>query len=251
MTTLGNRIENCVFPVDYFYDLDNFTWIKSTDEPDDKRNDVRHVLVGITPVYSYITGRVLKFKTKPVGTDIIRNRSLGTIESLNHFGIIRSPVSGSIVEINQEIINNPKIVNDSPFERGWIAKIRTNDNLDSLDSIKTIEECKYEIGAQIKKFNVKCFKSFPDFHMFELGTECSATLAKLDEFMEKNMRIGHVIRLVSDDPTADLELLRWADQNKQEIVEIVQEKNPVQSSLPNSSNNYLFNIIIKKIKNQE
>ena len=87
--------------------------------------------------------------------------------------------------------------------------------------------------------------------MFELGTECSATLAKLDEFMEKNMRIGHVIRLVSDDPTADLELLRWADQNKQEIVEIVQEKNPVQSSLPNSSNNYLFDIIIKKIKNQE
>jgi glycine cleavage system H protein len=66
--------------------------------------------------------------------------------------------------------------------------------------------------------------------------------------MEKNMRIGHIIRLVSDDPTADLELLRWADQNKQEIVEIVQEKNPVQFSLPNSSNNYLFNIIIKKIK---
>jgi glycine cleavage system H protein len=248
MTMLDYRIENCIFPVNYFYDLDNFTWIKSTDKSDDKRNDVKHVLIGITPVYSYITGRILKFKTKPIGTDIIRNRSLGTIESLNHFGIIRSPVSGSIVEINQEIIHNPKVVNDSPFERGWIAKIKTKDDLKSLDSIKTIDECKYEIESQIKKFNVKCFKSYPDFHLFELGTECSATLAKLDEFMMKNMRIGHVIRLVSDDPTADLELLRWADQNKQEIVEIVQEKNPMQSSLPNASNNYLFNIIIKKIK---
>jgi glycine cleavage system H protein len=248
MTMLDYRIENCIFPVNYFYDLDNFTWIKSTDKSDDKRNDVKHVLIGITPVYSYITGRILKFKTKPIGTDIIRNRSLGTIESLNHFGIIRSPVSGSIVEINQEIIHNPKVVNDSPFERGWIAKIKTKDDLKSLDSIKTIDECKYEIESQIKKFNVKCFKSYPDFHLFELGTECSATLAKLDEFMMKNMRIGHVIRLVSDDPTADLELLRWADQNKQEIVEIVQEKNPMQSSLPKASNNYLFNIIIKKIK---
>jgi len=248
MNTLDNRIKNCVFPVNYFYDLDNFTWIKSLDNPDDRKNDMKQVLVGITPVYSYIAGRILKFKTKPVGTDVVRNRSLGTIESLKYFGIIRSPVSGNIMEINQEIINDPKIVNDSPFERGWIAKIRTNDNLDSLESIKTIEECNYEIGAQIKKFNVKCFKSFPDFQMFELGTECSATLAKLDEFMVKNMRIGHVIRLVSDDPTADLELLRWANQNKQEIIEIVQEKNPVQSSLPNSSNNYLFNIIIKKIK---
>ena len=244
---LDNRIENCVFPVNYFYDLDNFTWAKSIEKPDDKKNDVKQVLVGITPVYSYIAGKILKFKTKPVGTEIVRNKSLGTIESLNHFGIIRSPVSGNIVEINQEIIDNPKIVNDSPFERGWIAKIKTKDNLESLESIRTIEECKFEIESQIKKFNVKCFKSFPDFHMFELGTECSATLAKLDEFMVKNMRIGHVIRLVSDDPTADLELLRWANQNKQEIIEIVQEKNPVQSALPNSSNNYLFNIIIKKI----
>ena len=244
---LDNRIENCVFPVNYFYDLDNFTWVKSIEKPDDKKNDVKQVLVGITPVYSYIAGKILKFKTKPVGTEIVRNKSLGTIESLNHFGIIRSPVSGNIVETNQEIIDNPKIVNDSPFERGWIAKIKTKDNLESLESIRTIEECKFEIESQIKKFNVKCFKSFPDFHMFELGTECSATLAKLDEFMVKNMRIGHVIRLVSDDPTADLELLRWANQNKQEIIEIVQEKNPVQSSLPNSSNNYLFNIIIKKI----
>lgn len=245
---LDNRIENCVFPVNYFYDLDNFTWVKSIEKPDDEKNDVKQVLVGITPVYSYIAGKILKFKTKPVGTEIVRNKSLGTIESLNHFGIIRSPVSGNIVETNQEIIDNPKIVNDSPFERGWIAKIKTKDNLESLESIRTIEECKFEIESQIKKFNVKCFKSFPDFHMFELGTECSATLAKLDEFMVKNMRIGHVIRLVSDDPTADLELLRWANQNKQEIIEIVQEKNPVQSALPNSSNNYLFNIIIKKIK---
>lgn len=247
MTMLENRIENCVFPVNYFYDLDNFTWIKSIEEPNDTRDDVKQVLVGITPVYSYITGRILKFKIKPVGMDIVRNKSLGTIESLKHFGIIRSPVSGQILEINPEIIHNPKVVNDSPFDYGWIAKIRTKDNLESLESIKTINECKYEIDSQIKKFNVKCFKSFPDFQMFELGTECSATLAKLDEFMMKNMRVGHIIRLVSDDPTADLELLRWAEQNKQEIVEIVQEKNSVQSSLSNS-NNYLFNIIIKKIK---
>ncbi len=249
MTSLDNRFENCVFPVNYFYDVDNFTWIKSMDEPNDIRDEIKHVLVGITPVYSYITGRILKFKTKPAGTVIVRNRSLGTVESLNHFGIIRSPVSGLIVEINNEIIHNPKIVNDSPFDCGWIAKIKTKDNVEGLETIKRINECKYEIESQIKKFNVKCFKTFPDFQMFELGTECAATLAKLDEFMMKNMRVGHVIRLVSDDPTADLELLRWADQNKQEIIEIVQEKNPVQSSLSNSGNSYLFNIIIKKIKN--
>jgi glycine cleavage system H protein len=248
MTSLDNRIENCVFPVNYFYNLDNFTWIKSIDELNDGRDEMKQVLVGITPVYSYITGKILKFKLKPAGTDIVRDKSLGTVESLNHFGLIRSPVSGQIAEINDEIIHNPKVVNDSPFDYGWIARIKTKDNLKSLKSIKRINECKYELESQIKKFNVKCFKLFPDFQMYELGTECSATLAKLSEFMMNNMRIGHVIRLVSDDPTADLELQRWADQNKQEIVEIVQEINPVQSSLSKSSNDSLFNIIIKKIK---
>jgi len=130
---LDNRIENCVFPINYFYDLDNFTWIKITDKPDDKRNDLNHVLVGITPVYSYITGRILNFKIKPVGTDIIRNRSLGTIESLNHFGIIRSPISGNIVEINQEIIDNPKIVNDSHLNVGGLQRSKLKTTLKVLN----------------------------------------------------------------------------------------------------------------------
>jgi TusA-related sulfurtransferase len=64
--------------------------------------------------------------------------------------------------------------------------------------------------------------------------------------MEKSMQKGQVIRLVSDDPTADLELLRWADQNHQEIVEILKEKNKAYSGSENNGNKYLFNIIIRK-----
>ena len=103
--------------------------------------------------------------------------------------------------------------------------------------------------AQIKKHHVKCFKLFPDFQIFEIGTECSATLAKLDEFMGKSMKNGQVIRLVSDDPTADLELLRWADLNQQEIVEIVKERNSAYLNSESGGNNYLFNIIIRKNNN--
>ena len=45
-----------------------------------------------------------------------------------------------------------------------------------------------------------------------LGTECSATLAKLDDFMDKKMNVGHIVHLVSDDPTADLEVTRWVNE---------------------------------------
>ncbi len=116
--------------------------------------------------------------------------------------------------------------------------------LKALGSLKSIEQCKNELQELIKKFNVKCFKMFPDFELYELGTECSATLAKLGDFMDKKMTNNQIIHLVSDDSTADLEVSRWTIDNKQELVEIMMEKNQPKNS---SVSNYIFHILIKKL----
>lgn len=247
MTTFsGLLIDNCLFPNDYLYDLENLIWIKFVNETNRRDDGSKEFLIGITPIYSYITGKINNLRVKPIGSLINRNKSIGSVESLVHFGTIRCPIEGKIVEINEKAIDDPKIINDSPFGNGWIARIMTLNNHIVTDSMKKMEDCKDDLLAQIKKYHVKCFKLFPDFQMFELGTECSATLAKLNEFMEKSMQRGQVIRLVSDDPTADLELLRWAEQNQQEIVEILKEKNKAYTATGNGGSSYLFNIIIRK-----
>lgn len=235
-------VDNCRFPSDCLYDLENLVWIKHVKESNLGHNGLKEVLIGITPVYAYMAGRINRLRVKPIGSLIQRNKSVGSIESLVHFGTIRSPIEGEIKDINFEAVNNPKIINDSPLSNGWVVRILTSDDFVSNTSLKKLEDCKDELLVQIRKNNVKCFKLFPDFQVFEIGTECSATLAKLGEMMNKSVKKGQVIRLVSDDPTADLELLRWAEHNKHEIVEIVKERN----SVSNSTNSYLFNIIIKK-----
>ncbi len=58
------------------------------------------------------------------------------------------------------------------------------------------------------------------------------------------MRIGQIVHLVSDDPTADLEVTRWAEENYQEMTEIIMEKNEIKVS---NVTNYLFHILIKKL----
>jgi TusA-related sulfurtransferase len=58
--------------------------------------------------------------------------------------------------------------------------------------------------------------------MYELGTECAATLTKLDELLTK-IDIGEIVYLASDDITADLELTRWSKENSQSILEIRKE----------------------------
>ncbi len=244
MSLMTSKIDNCSFPTNYLYDTQNFTWadFNYIDGKRNLSNEYTIVKVGIMPILSYIAGNIKKIKLKSIGEIVIKGKSIGTIESLSYFGIIRSPISGKIIEINNDLSSNPKRVNDSPFESGWIAKIKPLD-LENLESLHSSDQCKSEISELIKKFNVKCFKNYPDFEMYELGTECSATLAKLDDFMDKKMEIGQIIHLVSDDPTADLEISRWTDGNKQELLEIIMEKNKSRSN----NTNYLFHILIKKV----
>ena len=244
MSLMTIKIDNCIFPTNYLYDTQNFTWADSNYNNVEKDFSNGHTIVkvGIMPILSYIAGNIRKIKLKQIGETVIQGKSIGTIESMSYFGVIKSPVSGKIIEINNDLLSNPKRVNDSPFESGWIAKIKPSDPK-NFESLQSIDQCKSELSKLIKKFNVKCFKNYPDFEMYELGTECSATLAKLDDFMDKKMGVGQIVHLVSDDPTADLEVSRWTDENKQELLEIIMEKNNLRSNITN----YLFHILIKKL----
>ena len=252
MPLITTKIDNCNFPTKYLYDIQNFVWVDINTaavvvvDDDIKKSrsseSTSFARVGIMPILSYISGNVKKIKLKAEGDIINKGKSIGTIESLSYFGVIRSPVSGTIVETNRDLLSDPKKINDSPFESGWVAKIKPHNDKD-IESLQTLDKCKYEISQLLKKYNVKCFKKFPDFEMYELGTECSATLAKLDDFMEKKMGIGQIVHLVSDDPTADLEVTRWTIDHNQDLVEIIMEKNEVKVS---NAPNYLFHILIKK-----
>lgn len=247
MNLMTIKIDNCNFPTRYLYDIQNFVWADFDNVDINKIESgfvSASVKVGVMPVLSYISGKVKRIKLKPEGGTIIKGKSIGTLESLNYFGVIRSPISGEIVEINKDLTSDPKRINDSPFEYGWVAKIKPSDS--NIESLQSIDQCKSEISHLIQKFNVKCFKKFPDFEMYELGTECSATLAKLDDFMDKRMGVGQIVHLVSDDPTADLEVTRWISEHNQELVEIIMEKNKIKFS--DDATNYLFHILIKKLR---
>lgn len=222
------EIEHCIFPNQLLYDVDNFVWASYN-------NSNRSMLVGITTILTFIAGKICKIRIKNPGTEIKRGKSIGTVESNKYFGVVRSPISGKITEINYSIINNPKIVNDCPYTEGWFARISPSDNVsDEYKQLETIENCHAKIRPIIQQLHIRCFAAFPDHEMFEIGVECAATLTKLDELLV-GLEIGQVVHLVSDDITADLEITRWSEQSGQSVIEIRREGN-------------LFHFIIKKIK---
>jgi TusA-related sulfurtransferase len=70
--------------------------------------------------------------------------------------------------------------------------------------------------------------------MWEIGVECAAVLVRLNELMER-CASNEVVHVVSDDPTADIEMVRWADQTGQAILE-------------SRSEGKLTHFIIRKVK---
>jgi glycine cleavage system H protein len=218
------KIDNCLFPEDLLYDTENFVWIS---------NKEKAVTIGITSIMASIAGKLSSIKLKPVGTKLEKDKSCGVLESAKYFGVVRTPVSGIIVQVNKSLIDKPKLANDFPYTEGWFVKIDPSD-IGDLKALETIENCHDKMSLAIQKLRVRCFAAFPDHEMFEIGVECSATLAKLDELLEK-IPAGEVIHLVSDDPTADLEMIRWSEQKGQSLLEMRNEGN-------------LFHFIVKKVR---
>jgi glycine cleavage system H protein len=220
------KIDSCMFPEGFLYDIENFVWV------DVKATKV--VTIGITTLLSSISGRLSTIKLKDVGTEIEKGKALATIESNKYFGVVRAPFSGRIIEINEFIRQKPKLVNDFPYSYGWFVKMEPLSIDTYLVNLQPIENCHDKIKALIKDLHIRCFVAYPDYEMYEIGVECAATLTKLDELISK-IKIGEVIHLVSDDKTADLEMIRWSQESGQSILETRPEEN-------------LLHFIVKKIK---
>ena len=210
------EIEHCVFPDDILYDLDNLVWA---------RKEAGNVLViGITSILSAIAGRISAIHLKDVNTSIRRGKNLGTIESGRYFGAVRAPVAGKIVAVNHELFSNPKLANDSPYGKGWFIALSPTSDIDIINVMKSLPRDSEEIKALIRSLRVKCYSAFPDFEMFEIGIECAATLSKLDDLIS-GIKSGQIVHLVSDDPTADIEMTRWSEQTGQKLIETRKEEN--------------------------
>lgn len=210
------EIEHCIFPDDLRYDLDNLVWA---------RKDANNVLIiGITSILSAIAGKISAVKIKDVDTTVMRGKNVATIESGRYFGAVRSPVAGKILAINHELISNPKLANDSPYEKGWFIALAPTSDIEILIGMKSLPDDSEEIRSLIRTLHVKCYTALPDFEMFEIGIECAATLSKLDDLIS-GIEGGQIVHLVSDDPTADIEMTRWAEQTGQKLIETRKEEN--------------------------
>ncbi|WCJ28502.1 Glycine cleavage system H protein [Euphorbia peplus] len=101
--------------------------------------DGNSATVGITDHAQDHLGDVVYVELPEVGATVTQGDGFGAVESVKATSDINSPVSGKVVEVNEELNNSPGLVNSSPYEKGWIIKVEVSD-ANELKNLKDSDE---------------------------------------------------------------------------------------------------------------
>ena len=102
-------------------------------------------LVGITHFAQDQLGDVVYLDLPPVGTRLEQSARLGEVESVKTVSDIYSPVSGEVMEVNQDAIDHPEMVNEDPYGRGWLLRVEIRDPSE-LGALLTAEQYEAFLG---------------------------------------------------------------------------------------------------------
>ncbi|MBI5198654.1 MAG: glycine cleavage system protein GcvH [Nitrospirae bacterium] len=87
----------------------------------------KRATIGITDHAQESLGDIVYIDLPELDTEVEANGELGEIESTKATAPVISPVSGMVVEVNEELTDSPEIINEDPYGKGWIAVIEIDD----------------------------------------------------------------------------------------------------------------------------
>ncbi|MED6219142.1 NAD-dependent glutamate dehydrogenase [Stylosanthes scabra] len=98
---------------------DSHEWVKV---------DGKSATVGITDHAQDHLGDVVYVELPEVGRTLTQGDSFGAVESVKATSDVYSPVSGKVIQVNEELSSSPALINSSPYKDGWIIKVEMSDS---------------------------------------------------------------------------------------------------------------------------
>src|SRR5690554_2718479 len=102
-------------------------------------------VVGITEFAQEELGDIVFVEVETIGETIEAGDLFGTIEAVKTVSDLLMPITGKVVEFNEELESYPELVNDEPYGAGWIVKVELTEDLSS--DLLSAEEYRQIVGA--------------------------------------------------------------------------------------------------------
>ncbi len=124
-------------------------------DPTDRRYTKEHewvkieadrAVVGITHYAQDQLGDVVYVELPKIGDHVEMMKPFGVIESVKTASDLYSPVTGEVVDINAVAVDEPQVVNDAPYEAGWLIKVKPDDPSE-IESLMTAQQYADMIGV--------------------------------------------------------------------------------------------------------
>ncbi len=111
-------------------------WVEKSDQS---------IIVGITEFAQDQLGDIVSIELPQVSSSFKQNDVMVIIDSVKASSDIYCPVDGEIIEINEKLLEHPELINQSPYEDGWIVKIKPS-NPEQIDSLLSKEQYDKLVG---------------------------------------------------------------------------------------------------------
>ncbi|MDA8065295.1 MAG: glycine cleavage system protein H [Thermaerobacter sp.] len=144
------EFQGCELPEDLYYDVENDTWAR--------RGPGELVTVGLTDPAQTEAGRILFLRPKKVGVHVVQHRAVAALESGKWAGPVRTPVAGTITEVNDQAVANPNILNIDPYGDGWVARIRPDDLEGDASRLLFGEAAQEAYRKKLEQFKIQCMR---------------------------------------------------------------------------------------------
>ena len=105
------------------------------------------VTVGITDHAQQLLGDMVFVEMPEIGAEVDAGEGLGVVESVKAASDFYAPISGVVVAVNQAVVDNPALVNASPYDKGWLVRLRPT-NINDLESLLNAEQYQNEIAEE-------------------------------------------------------------------------------------------------------
>lgn len=137
------KIDKYEFPDDLYYD-DEHNWARVEDNV---------VTQGMSDFGQDLAGELVYAEIPRIGRKVERGKPFMSMESGKWVGRVKAIVSGEIVEVNEEVEWESTLINSSPYDEGWLVKIKADD-LSELDNLfrPNTDEFKDFIAAEREKY---------------------------------------------------------------------------------------------------
>ncbi|MCB0641129.1 MAG: glycine cleavage system protein GcvH [Phaeodactylibacter sp.] len=142
------KVNECVILKNLYYSVQDNTWVRV--------NDDGTVTIGMTDVAQSLAGPILHARPKKIGVTRAKGKPIATVESGKWVGPVKSPMTGEIVEVNDSLSGDAQLVNKSPYQSGWILKMKPTDLEADLKELLTGDAAVEAYRAKIDQDGVTC-----------------------------------------------------------------------------------------------